>query len=55
MKYLKSTYVDPTGGGDDVTVLHPEWAQAPITMVLRDPEGGRMEFEYEDTEEVEDD
>lgn len=46
MKYLRQTYTDPTGGGDDLFIVYPEWAEVPSSVRAHTGEDGEpVEFE----------
>lgn len=44
-------YEDPTGGGEDALLTLPVWADPPISVVARDQNGGRMEFDLDGEDE----
>jgi len=43
------TYIDPTGGGDDIVMTTPEWVRrVPSSITVRDVNGEGHIFERED-------
>jgi hypothetical protein len=49
MQYTRSTYGDPTGGGDDITLTAPMWVDPPKSLHVYDSNNNLLEFELEET------
>lgn len=44
MQYKQQVYFDPTGGGDDIFVIAPLWAELPSSLeIWINPEDGDSE------------
>ena len=51
MEYKRQTYADPTGGGDDLVLVAPVWANLPSSIMIGlSNEDDQTEYEEADAD-----